>query len=387
MREQLSSQAVGWTRFSFEEIAENVSERVEPSPSDAELYIGLGHLEPDSLKVRDWGSEVVLKGTKLRMRKGDILFARRNAYLRRVAIAPHDGLFSAHGLVLRARKEVILPDFLPYFMQSDVFMDRAISISVGSLSPTINWRALARELFQLPSISEQAKLVELLMAASKLVESLTDAQQATELAYEAWVGDWMRDQDWPECIAMDVLQRATVGIVVKPADLYVTDGSGVPALRSLNVLRNRLSWDNCVHIAEEGHANHQKSALSAGDVVVVRSGRPGDAAVIPELDHDLNAVDLIVSTPGPTLRSDFFCRFLNSAAGRRQFASGIAGTAQLHFNVSLFKKLKLPLPPLDVQDQFIGQAGKFQESLDSLLTRTKEAQNLRRTILRECVCL
>ena len=223
------------------------------------------------------------------------------------------------------------------------------------------------------------------MAASKLVESLVDAQKATEHAYEAWIGDWMRDQEWPECIAMDVLERATVGIVIKPADLYVTDDCGVPALRSLNVLKNRLSWDDCVHISDDGHANHQKSALSAGDVVVVRSGRPGDAAVIPELDHDLNAVDLIISTPGPALRSDFFCRFLNSVAGRRQFASGIAGTAQLHFNVSLFKKLKLPLPPIEIQDRFVDRARQFQETLDALLTRTVEAQYLRGTILSGCV--
>ncbi|MEL7485541.1 MAG: hypothetical protein AAFN41_14460, partial [Planctomycetota bacterium] len=93
--------------------------------------------------------------------------------------------------------------------------------------------------------------------------------------------------------------------------------------------------------------------VSAGDVVIVRSGRPGDAAVIPESANGLNAIDLIVSTPGERLLPGYFCRFLNSLAGRRQFASGIAGTAQLHFNVSLFKKLLIPLPPLSVQELFV----------------------------------
>ena len=72
-----------------------------------------------------------------------------------------------------------------------------------------------------------------------------------------------------------------MGIVVKPADLYVPLGQGVPALRSLNVLKNRVVWDECVEISHEGQESHQKSALKAGDVVIVRSGRPGDAAVFP----------------------------------------------------------------------------------------------------------
>ena len=58
-----------------------------------------------------------------------------------------DGLFSAHGMVLRARPTLVRPDFLPFFMQSDVFMDRAEQISVGSLSPTINCRTLKEQEF------------------------------------------------------------------------------------------------------------------------------------------------------------------------------------------------------------------------------------------------
>lgn len=162
----------GWTRVRFDEIAVNVSERVDPGPDDNETYVGLEHLDSGSLRVRRWGSEVALTGTKMRMRAGDILFARRNAYLKRVAIAPHDGLFSAHGLVLRPRSDAIIGDFLPYFMQSDLFMDRAVKISVGSLSPTINWKDLAVQEFLLPPIQEQARLVEALNASAANLDCL-----------------------------------------------------------------------------------------------------------------------------------------------------------------------------------------------------------------------
>ncbi|MFM6008014.1 MAG: hypothetical protein ACKPB7_33000, partial [Sphaerospermopsis kisseleviana] len=69
----------------------------------------------------------------------------------------------------------VLPDFLPFFMQSDLFMERAKSISVGSLSPTINWKTLAKEEFTLPSIGEQNSILELLSSVWELNECIREA--------------------------------------------------------------------------------------------------------------------------------------------------------------------------------------------------------------------
>ena len=78
-------------------------------------------------------------GTKLRFRKRDIIFGRRRAYQRKLAVAEMDGICSAHAMVVRAKSSMALPEFLPFLMMSDRFMNRAVEISVGSLSPTINW--------------------------------------------------------------------------------------------------------------------------------------------------------------------------------------------------------------------------------------------------------
>lgn len=381
-----SVSGLGWTCVRFDQIATQINDRVDnPAEAGVERYVGLEHLDPDSLRIRRWGEPTDVESTKLLFQPGDIIFGKRRVYQRKVAVADFAGICSAHAMVLRAKPDAVLPDFLPFFMQSDLFMERALCISVGSLSPTINWKTLAAEEFLLPPIQEQARLLEPLIAVRPLEEGLQAALDAGEKAYEAWIESELKDHGWPVRRAIDLLSRATVGIVVKPADLYVPLGQGVPALRSLNVLKNRLVWDECVEISHKGQESHQKSALKAGDVVIVRSGRPGDAAVIPQLDHSLNAIDLIISTTGPDLRAEFFCRFLNSVAGRRQFASGIAGTAQLHFNVELFKKLLIPVPPLDEQDVFIQRAQQFDRTLDDLRKRLRAAQELKKSVLRECI--
>ncbi|MCA9974256.1 MAG: hypothetical protein KC413_00845, partial [Anaerolineales bacterium] len=109
----------------FDQIAKNVNERVEPGGVDVDHYVGLEHLDPDSLKIRRWGSPDDVGATKLRFKKGDIIFGRRRVYQRKLAVAEFDGICSAHAMVLRPKTDVVLPEFLPFFMQSDLFMNRA----------------------------------------------------------------------------------------------------------------------------------------------------------------------------------------------------------------------------------------------------------------------
>ena len=99
--------------------------------------------------IRRWGKGSDVIGGKLRFRKGDIIYGKRRAYQRKLAVAEFGGICSAHAMVIRARPDKVLPEFLPFLMMSDRFMNRAVEISVGSLSPTINWTTLKLEEFDL----------------------------------------------------------------------------------------------------------------------------------------------------------------------------------------------------------------------------------------------
>lgn len=172
MRENKNNLKPGWKIWRFDQIATNVNVRIDnPSESGMEHYVGLEHLDADSLKIRRWGTPEDVEATKLMFNKGDIIFGRRRAYQRKLGVAEFDGICSAHAMVLRAKPEVVLPEFLPFFMQSDLFMNRAVEISVGSLSPTINWKTMAVQEFALPPIGAQANLVEALACFEECLES------------------------------------------------------------------------------------------------------------------------------------------------------------------------------------------------------------------------
>ncbi|MGE8454039.1 MAG: restriction endonuclease subunit S, partial [Pseudomonadales bacterium] len=162
----------GWKIWRFDQMATNVNVRIDkPSESGMEHYVGLEHLDADSLKIRRWGTPDDVEATKLMFKEGDIIFGRRRAYQRKLGVAEFDGICSAHAMVLRAKSDVVLSEFLPFFMQSDLFMSRAVKISVGSLSPTINWKTMAVQEFALPPKDEQAKLLRGLIRLEECLES------------------------------------------------------------------------------------------------------------------------------------------------------------------------------------------------------------------------
>ncbi|MDP4544580.1 restriction endonuclease subunit S [Psychrobacter faecalis] len=160
-----------WKTYRFDEIAHNISERVDPNNTDLEVYIGLEHIDSESLHIKRHGTPDDVNGTKLKFYKDDIIFGRRRAYQRKAGIATCDGFCSAHALVLRANPDVIDPVLFPFFMHSDLFMNRAVDISVGSLSPTINWGTLKHQEFLLPPLTLQSRIQELALISYENVKS------------------------------------------------------------------------------------------------------------------------------------------------------------------------------------------------------------------------
>ena len=170
-----------WHTLPFCEIAQSIGERVDPTTTDLETYVGLEHIDPESIHIKRFGRREDVSGTKLRCYPGDVIFGRRRAYQRKAAICEFEGFCSAHSLVLRAIPEEIDPKLFPFFLHSDQFMHRAVDISVGGLSPTINWTKLKKEEFLLPPKDQQAKLAELLWAADTATESLRTGIEHTEV--------------------------------------------------------------------------------------------------------------------------------------------------------------------------------------------------------------
>ncbi|CAH0990038.1 hypothetical protein SIN8267_00121 [Sinobacterium norvegicum] len=226
-----------WKTYRFDEIAQNISERIDPNNTDLEVYIGLEHIDSESLHIKRFGSPDDVNGQKLKFYKGDIIFGRRRAYQRKAGIATCDGFCSAHSLVLRANSEVIDPELFPFFLHSDLFMNRAVDISVGSLSPTINWGTLKHQEFLVPPKGIQLKLSKLLWKANETVESEVQVENRLEILRKAYMKKFRTpSSDWKKYKIKD-LMSFNYGKALKESDRVegeypVVSSSGIQGMHN-----------------------------------------------------------------------------------------------------------------------------------------------------------
>lgn len=158
-------------------------------------------------------------------------------------------------------------------------------------------------------------------------------------------------EGWSWVSANQLAWEITVGHVGTMKNLYVDHG--IPFLRSKNVRANRIDYNDLIAISEEAHESLSKSRLTPGDLVVVRTGAPGTAAVIPREISIANCSDLVITRLLPSVVPEYIAFFMNSPAGAEQVLSRQVGVAQQHFNVGEMKETLIPLAPLDEQKEIV----------------------------------
>lgn len=177
----------------------------------------------------------------------------------------------------------------------------------------------------------------------------------------------MIPEGWREATAEELCSRISVGIVIKPTQYYVDKEQGVRAFRSANIGEGFVRDSDWIHISEDGHTKNKKSALKANDILIVRTGYPGTACLLPPEFEGSNCIDIIFARPDPEqVVPAYLCTYTNSEYGKKQVLDGSGGLAQQHFNVGAYKKLKLPLPPLSEQKRIAETLQTWDRAIETV---------------------
>lgn len=362
-------------KYRFDQIAINSTEKKKPVEEDRFTYLGLEHLDSGTLKVTRFGSEVAPIGEKLVMHKGDVLFGKRRAYQKKVAIAPFDGIFSAHGMVLRPKEDVIDKDFFPLFISSDYFLDAAIKISVGSLSPTINWRDLKKLEFELPDMDTQRKLAEVLWSINDTMEAYKRLISATDELVKSQFMEQFGDP-----------VTNTQGREVRPFKDFMLDiryGTSQPPtfsefgefkfIRATNIKAGRITENDMLRISADEATKIEKCRLNGNEIIIVRSGaNTGDTCVVTDEYRDQYAgYDIIITLNLEIANPVFFNELMNTHYMQAIIKPLTVRAAQPHINSEQVQNLPMLVVPLPEQEQFaafVRQSDKSKFELEQALS-------------------
>ena len=186
--------------------------------------------------------------------------------------------------------------------------------------------------------------------------------------------------EWKAVRLEDVCQEITVGHVGPMADKYIDHG--IPFLRSLSIEPFRITTKGLKFIGPDFHFKLKKSALHPGDVVIVRTGKPGACAVVPDWLKEANCSDLVIVRCGPRLRPQFLSYVVNSIAGQH-IENHLVGAVQQHFNVGSARSLVFNLPDIAEQDQIIKLLGTIDNKIELNRQTNETLEALARAIFKD----
>lgn len=285
--------------------------------------------------------------------------------------------------------EMLHPKFLFYFCQSFNFkaLDKSTTI------PSLAKRDLLNIEMPVPSFPEQEHIIsrieELFSQLDASVAELKTAKERLKVYRQAVLKeafDGVRDVCETTTI-QSVCEDIKVGIVIKPAQYYTDLQSGIPAFRSANIREFHIQDRDWVYLTKAGHEANNRSEVHTDDVLIVRSGYPGTACVVPERYNGYNAIDILIAVPNTSVvLPEYLCAYTNSPYGKQLIREKKRGVAQAHLNVGGYSKMAIPIPSIDAQREVLLTLESRLSVCDSIEkavdTALQQAAALRQSILK-----
>ena len=276
-------------------------------------------------------------------------------------------------------------NYLYYYLKSK--KSYVNGIGRGVAQNNINISILRDFRVPLPTIEQQDGIVAILDKISSVIalrqQQISALEELIKARFVEMFGDETNPYNWP-VINVEEVANVSVGVVIKPAQYYTDAEHGVKAFRSLNIGPMTIKDGDWVYFSYEGNDKNAKSQLKENDLLIVRSGAPGTACVVPKQYEGCNAIDIIIARPNTERINPYYlCTYTNMPHGKKQIEEGTGGAAQQHFNVGKYNKLQLMLPTMNLQKKFVDFVDQVDKSKAAVQAALDEAQLLFDSLMQE----
>jgi len=330
--------------------------------------VGLEHLTPEEITLTMWDEEKENTFTKI-FRKGQVLFGRRRAYLKKAAVAPFDGICSGDITIIEAIHDRILPELLPFIIQNDSLFDFAVSNSAGSLSPRVKWEHLKNFEFVLPELNKQKSLVEILWTSYETREAykklLAETDDLIKAQFIEMFGDpSINSRDW---------KVKTIGAMCSKIM-----GGGTPSKSCSHYYEGTTPWvtpkdmksliinDSVDHISSEAVENSSAKIVPKESVLmVIRSG-----ILKRTLPIAINSVPVTLNQDMKAFitneHTDPWFLLYSFKMWEQYLLTNVRGVTADNIEFSIIKNLETICPPIELQYKFAEFVQQTNKSISEL---------------------
>ena len=374
----------GWTRVAFGDVVRLNTERAsDPEIAGFSRYVGLEHLDPGDLTIRRWGA--VSDGTTFTnvFRPGQVLFGKRRAYQRKVAVPDFSGVCSSDIYVLESKDDRhLLPELLPFVCQTDAFFKHAVGTSAGSLSPRTNWQSLATYKFALPPLEEQRRIASALNGTEAAISAFRRLSTSTDNLRRA-----LLISTFDRLMSDSTVPKVAVGcagevLMARQRAPQHEDGPAMrPYLRVANV------FDGYIDITDLKEMNfsapeYRRYLLADGDILL-NEGQSrelvGRSAIYrEEVPGACFQNTLIRFRPERCIEATYAHQFFRYCLYTGRFAKIAKQTTSIaHLGVRRFSEVLVPLPDTGRQAAALRYALAIQDKEHHVVDRMRSLRSLK----------
>ena len=266
-----------------------------------------------------------------------------------------DGATASTGFtVLRAKQNKLDSRYLYYWVRTPYFVEDMIRQSTGASYPAVSDSIIKKHFIPLPPINEQRRIAAILDKADAVRRKRKDAIALTEdLLRSAFLEMFGESDKWPQLLVGDIC-KVKGGKRLPAGQQLAKENTGYPYIRAGNLKQGTVTGE-ILYLNKSIREKIKRYTISSKDVYITIVGAYiGDVGIVPNhLDGanlTENAAKLVIETDKITRH--FLAYFLRSELGQRQIQTKIKATGQPKFALFRIEELKVPIPPVDLQERF-----------------------------------
>ena len=330
----------------------------------------------------------ITKTTKV-CKADDILIARYGASLAKILT----GLSGAYNVAIMRtipNTKLLEKKYLYYYLKSSTF--QTFLLNIGNRAAQAGFNKKDLEELRIPNISREAQceIVSILERVEAIISTRQQQlQKLDELVKARLVETFVATDaasDWPYCTIADVSNDMRTGPFGSALHHDEFVDSGVFVLGIDNAVENKFSYNRMRYITAEKYQELKRYTVYPGDVIITIMGTVGRSAVIPaDMPKAINTKHLACITPNAKMVNAQFlsCAFQVHPDIRAQLQKQCKGAIMDGLNLTIIKGLSFHIPPINLQDRFVGFYERVDKSKVAVQKALDEAQLLFDSLMQE----
>lgn len=326
--------------------------------------IQTGNIGIGEYKDRDEKARFISEGTFKRLNctevfPGDILVSRLPDPVGRACQVPplRDKLITAVDCtILRFDQTKIIPKLFVYYTKSDKYYEEIKPFLTGSSRSRISRKNLESIKIPIPPLSAQEEIVAEIESYQKIIDGARQVVENYKPRIEI-------DPAWEMVTLEDVCVIARGGSP-RPINDYITDSKdGINWIKIGDTKEGeKYIFSTKEKIKPEGISKTR--LVKEGDFILSNSmsfGRP----YILKIGGAIHDGWLLIRIKEVSLNQDYLYYILGSSYTQSQFKQAATGGVVLNLNSELVRKVKIPLPSIDLQRKIADRMAQESDLVES----------------------